>query len=87
MIKHGIRMLSHTPALEIRPGGVFVDDGGNILWLPADTVVLAVGYKSENGLMEKLKGVVSEVYTVGDCNSPRDGLEATREGMEVGLAV
>jgi 2,4-dienoyl-CoA reductase-like NADH-dependent reductase (Old Yellow Enzyme family)/thioredoxin reductase len=87
MIKHGIQIFSHTPALEIRPGGVFANDGGNILWLPADTVVLAVGYRSENGLVEELKGVVSEVYTVGDCNSPRDGLEANREGMEVGLAV
>jgi pyruvate/2-oxoglutarate dehydrogenase complex dihydrolipoamide dehydrogenase (E3) component len=87
MIKHGIQIFSHTPALEVRAGGVFADDGGNILWLPADTVVLAVGYRSENGLVEELKGVVSEVYAVGDCNSPRDGLEATREGMEVGLAV
>jgi 2,4-dienoyl-CoA reductase-like NADH-dependent reductase (Old Yellow Enzyme family)/thioredoxin reductase len=87
MIKHGIQILSHTPALEIRPDGVFANDGGNILWLPADTVVLAVGYRSENGLVEELKGIVSEIYSAGDCNSPRDGLEATREGMEVGLAV
>jgi hypothetical protein len=48
-------------------------------------VVLAVGYKSENGLVEKLKGIVPEIYSIGDCNSPRDGLDATSEGMEAGL--
>ena len=73
--------------MEIRPDGVFADDGGEILWLPADTVVLAVGYRSEKGLAEELKGVVTEIYTAGDCNAPRDGLDATREGMEVGLKV
>lgn len=87
MIKYGIQIFSHTPALEIRPDGVFANDGGNILWLPAETIVLAVGYKADNWLVKELKGIVSEIYTAGDCNSPRDGLEATREGMEVGLAV
>ncbi len=87
MIEYGVQIFPHTPALEIRPDGVFANDGGNILWLPADTVVLAVGYSPENGLVEELRGIVSEIYTAGDCNSPRDGLEATREGMEVGLAV
>ena len=87
MIKQGIQIFSHTPALEIRPDGVFADDEGNILWLPADTIVLAVGHKSEKELIEGLRKIVPEVYAAGDCNSPRDGLEATREGMEVGQRV
>jgi len=87
MIKQGIQIFSHTPALEIRPDGVFADDEGNILWLPADTIVLAVGHKSEKELTEGLRKIVPEVYAAGDCNSPRDGLEATREGMEVGQRV
>ncbi len=87
MVRRGIQVFPSTPAIEIRPDGVFANDDGRMLFLEADTVVLAVGYKSENGLVEKLKGTVPEVYSVGDCNTPRDGLDATREGMEVGLKV
>ena len=87
MIRNGIQVFPSTPAVEIRPDGVFANDDGHILWLEADTVVLATGYKSENELVEKLKGVVPEVYSVGDCNVPRDALDATREGMEMGLKV
>ena len=87
MIKNGIQVFPSTPAVEIRPDGVFANDCGNILWLEADTVVLSVGYKSENEMIQKLKGVAPEIYSVGDCNAPHDGLEATREGMEVGLKV
>jgi 2,4-dienoyl-CoA reductase-like NADH-dependent reductase (Old Yellow Enzyme family)/thioredoxin reductase len=87
MIKLGIQFFPNTPAYEIRLDGVFAKDGGNLLWLPADTVVLAVGYRPENRLAAELKGIVPEVYTVGDCNGPRDGLVATQEGMETGQEV
>lgn len=87
MIRGGIQIFPHTPVTEIRPGGVYANDGGNILWLPADTVVFAAGYQSDGSLLKQLGDVVPEVYGVGDCRSPRDGLEATREGMEAGLAV
>jgi 2-enoate reductase len=87
VVKYGIQIFTHTPAIEICQDGLFANDGGNLMWLPADTIVLAVGYQPENGLAKKIKGVVSEIYTAGDCNSPRDGLDATREGMEVGLTV
>jgi thioredoxin reductase len=87
MIQLGVQIFPNTPVIEIRPDGVFANDGGNLLWLPAESVVLAVGYQPDQELCEKLKEVVPEVYTAGDCNAPRDGLEATREGMEVGRKV
>jgi 2,4-dienoyl-CoA reductase-like NADH-dependent reductase (Old Yellow Enzyme family)/thioredoxin reductase len=87
MIQSGIQIFPHTPVTEIRPNGVFANDGGTLLWLPADTVVLAVGYQPEDKLMIELTGAISNVYAAGDCKTPRDGLEATREGMEVGQAV
>ena len=50
-------------------------------------MILSVGYNSENEMIQKLKGVAPEVYSIGDCHAPHDGLEATREGMEVRLKV
>jgi 2,4-dienoyl-CoA reductase-like NADH-dependent reductase (Old Yellow Enzyme family)/pyruvate/2-oxoglutarate dehydrogenase complex dihydrolipoamide dehydrogenase (E3) component len=87
MIQLGVQIFPNTPAVEIRPDGIFANDGGNLLWLPAETVVLAVGYQSDQELSVKLNEVVPEVYIAGDCKAPRDGLEATREGMEVGQKV
>ena len=87
MIKHDIQIFPGTPAVEIRPDGVFANDDGRLFWLGGETVVLAVGYRPENGIVQELKGIVPEVYNIGDCNGPRDGLDATREGMEIGLRV
>jgi pyruvate/2-oxoglutarate dehydrogenase complex dihydrolipoamide dehydrogenase (E3) component len=87
LIRQGVQILAGTLALEIRPDGVFANDGGDILWLPTDTVVLACGYRSETALFDKLRGLVPQIHKVGDCKKPRDGLAATREGFEVGFRV
>ncbi len=87
LIKHDVQIFGYTPAIEIRSDGVFANDGGNIMWLPADTVVLATGFCAQTSLVEELQGSVSEIHTVGDCSGPRDSLDAVREGMEAGMAL
>jgi 2-enoate reductase len=44
-----------------------------------DTVVMATGYRSNNGLFQELKGQVGELYAVGDCVLPRRVLDAINE--------
>ncbi len=53
--------------------------------MPADSVVIAAGSRSENGLIGQIQGMGSEIYTVGDAREPRNVLEAIREGFMVGL--
>ena len=50
-------------------------------FLIADTVVLAVGLKPNNGLWETLSGEVREIYAIGDCVKPRRVLNAIWEGF------
>ncbi len=57
------------------------------MFLRADNVVLAVGARSENRLVAELKGIVPEIYAVGDCVEPRDAMEAVREAAEVGRQI
>ncbi len=45
-----------------------------------NTVVMATGYRSENKLIKALKGQVKELYTIGDCKTPRRALDAIHEG-------
>ncbi|MEI6100625.1 MAG: FAD-dependent oxidoreductase [Eubacteriales bacterium] len=52
-----------------------------------DTIVLALGLKSEDGLLSELKGTIPFVVTVGDALSPRKALEATREGFAQGSRI
>ncbi len=87
MIDHGVRIYPDSPALEIRDNGVYVANNRELLFLKADTVVLAVGAKPENKLAEEIRGVVPEVYAIGDCVEPRDALWAIREGAEIGRQI
>ena len=56
-------------------------------FLLADTVVVATGYRPNQGLLKKLDGKIDELYKIGDCVNVRTALEAIHEGFEVGLKV
>ncbi len=83
LIEKGIRIYAHAPVQEISDEGVYLAQEGELIFLPADTVVLAVGAKAENRLVEELNGVVSELYSIGDCVQPRDAREAINDGAEL----
>jgi len=53
---------------------------GESVSYPADTVVLALGLKPVNGLVEALKDKVPEVYAIGDCVKARMAKDAIYEG-------
>ena len=53
-------------------------------FLPADTVVLAVGSEKEDELVTQLAGVAPEVYPIGDCAGKQSIFAAMRGGLEVG---
>ena len=89
LVEKGVYLYPFSPLEEIHEDGVYVMNGRDLLFLPADTVVLAVGFTSEKTLFEEVKKAFPElpVYCVGDCLDPRDAMEALREGAEVGRAV
>ena len=64
----GVETAIGTTAEEVTDQGVaVVDISGNRKVIDADTVVLAVGFRSNNKLQEKLEGKVPALYSVGDC--------------------
>jgi len=80
----GIEILTNTTAKEITDKGVVaVDINGNKQVIEADTVVIAVGFTSNNGLGEKLRGEIPEVYTIGDCVKLGKIWEAIHGGSRV----
>jgi len=83
----GITTLTHARAKEITPEGVTVERHEKEIFLKAETVVIATGAQSVNGLYEALKNRVPEIHLIGDAQSPRKALEAVAEGFEVGRAL
>ena len=83
LLELGIPTYLNTPVLEIADGSVVIEWGGEIVFLPADTVILAVGAQSDNLLSKELKGLVPEVYSIGDCVRPRDAAAATFDAARI----
>jgi 2,4-dienoyl-CoA reductase-like NADH-dependent reductase (Old Yellow Enzyme family)/thioredoxin reductase len=52
-----------------------------------DSVVIAIGSRSNDQLVQKLRGRAPEFYVIGDALKPRNGLFAMREGAEVGRKI
>ncbi|NQT47360.1 MAG: hypothetical protein HQ578_00135, partial [Chloroflexi bacterium] len=77
----------NATVLEIMDKAVFMRFQDDVYWLQADTVVLAVGMKSENELAQKLEGVVSEIHMVGDCVRPRDAAELAYQASVVAAKI
>ena len=75
-----IRVHTHTSLQEIVDGGVVVSDDRGKHTLNTETVILAFGSQSNDGVAKALNGKVEELFVVGDCVKPRRSLEAIHEG-------
>lgn len=83
-----VNILTETKCLEIRDNGITIADKyGKRSTLEADTVVLAVGLKSNEGFLEALKDKIPEVYAIGDCVEPRKVINAIWEGFRTARLV
>lgn len=80
----GVKILVGTKITEIIDRGIIIaDKSGMQSTLEADTVVLALGMKSSNGLFEALNNKLPEVYAIGDCVEPRKVKDAIWEGFRI----
>jgi 2,4-dienoyl-CoA reductase-like NADH-dependent reductase (Old Yellow Enzyme family)/thioredoxin reductase len=83
-----VTLLTSATCEEIKEGSVLVTAAeGKRETIPADTVVVAVGYKANDDLYKALEGKISEIYCIGNSSEPRRILEATTEGYRTGLAL
>lgn len=87
LIEDRVTIYALSPVVEIRENGVYVNCDRELTYVPADTVVLAVGARAENSLLVEIKPIVPEVYAIGDCAEPRYAKEAINEGAEVGRKI
>jgi pyruvate/2-oxoglutarate dehydrogenase complex dihydrolipoamide dehydrogenase (E3) component len=85
---YGVKVLTSTKLMEIGDKCVVAErDGNSIRIEDVDTVVVAVGVKTDASLLDKLEGLDCKVIKVGDANGVKNGYKGIREGFEAGLSV
>ncbi|MGA8752481.1 FAD-dependent oxidoreductase, partial [Candidatus Deferrimicrobium sp.] len=83
----GVAVWTMATVLEIREKDVLARYRGEESAIPADTVVIAAGARSNAVLYEKIKGTTRELHLIGDARGPKGLLEAIADGFEVGKAI
>ncbi len=87
LAKKGVTFTADIAVLEIQGAmvkGLNVYSNELIDFEGYDTLVLAAGNRSDDGLYFALKGKVKELYRIGDCVAPRKTDMAVLEGHRVG---
>ena len=78
----------HVYGFDIEHDRVVVERNNVELILSAfDSIVVSVGTQSVDTLSVALRREGFDVYTVGDCRTPRHAIDAIREGFEAGLTI
>jgi 2,4-dienoyl-CoA reductase-like NADH-dependent reductase (Old Yellow Enzyme family)/thioredoxin reductase len=95
LVKAGVRMFDFTVPDSITEKGVncWFDSGDAkerdnlFFFIPADTVILAVGVSNNSTLGEEITGIVRETYLIGDCAGKRTVFEAMHDGYDIGCKI
>ncbi len=88
LMEKNVRIETSTRLMAIEEEAIVVErKDGRTSWKGYQAVVLAVGARSRNELEPLLQGLVSEVHVIGDAAKARNGLEAIREGAEIGRSI
>lgn len=84
----GVQLITSTKLVSIEADGVIVttDENNHNAW-KFDSIILAVGSKPRNDLVNEIEGKIAEIHVIGDAIQPRGGLDAMHEGAKVGREI
>ncbi|MEW6425057.1 MAG: FAD-dependent oxidoreductase [Bacillota bacterium] len=86
--KHDVEFRLEVKLEEVTERGVVVIDRQ---WerheIPADTVVLSLGFRSRSEVVEAFRGLAPEVYVIGDCQKPRNLRAAIHDAFNVAVEI
>ena len=83
LLAKGVRIVTSAKVTEIKEDCVkYQIDGRDECLSGMDSIVLALGTKSNTDLQTELKGIGCPVFTIGDAQEPRNAVEAIRQAAE-----
>jgi pyruvate/2-oxoglutarate dehydrogenase complex dihydrolipoamide dehydrogenase (E3) component len=80
LTEKGVTVLTEATLIEINSQGVVVETKNGKQLIPAETIVIALGMKSDNRLANALRESGQEFIAIGDCVKPRRIIDAIWEG-------
>ncbi len=81
---HRVRIMTSTSIKAVTPGGVSVASPAGDGVLPADTVIVAVGYRPEKTLFAELVDDPRDIHLLGDARDVQNIMHAVWEAYELG---
>jgi 2,4-dienoyl-CoA reductase-like NADH-dependent reductase (Old Yellow Enzyme family)/NADPH-dependent 2,4-dienoyl-CoA reductase/sulfur reductase-like enzyme len=86
--EHGVEFKTEVKLEEITDtGALVIDKQRNRFEIPADTVVLSMGFTARCETVKALQGLAREVYVIGDCLSPRNLMAAIHDAFNVSVEI
>jgi len=85
--EHHVSIHTSTKILRLTKTTAVAEKEGQEITFPIETIVIAVGVRSNGTLPNALAGSDLEIYVIGDAVEPRKALEAIQEGFDVGNRV
>ena len=80
-----VEILCNTSIAGITDEGALIKQGNDIRLYPCDTVIMAIGTRSNQSLLDELRDCGIEIVVVGDAVKARQITQASREGFVAGL--
>jgi 2,4-dienoyl-CoA reductase-like NADH-dependent reductase (Old Yellow Enzyme family)/NADPH-dependent 2,4-dienoyl-CoA reductase/sulfur reductase-like enzyme len=88
MMRHGVVLRTEVKLEEISKTEVTViDKQWNRHMIPADTVVLSLGYRAKIETVTELQGLAKDVYVIGDCMKARNLRYAIQDAFNVAVEI
>lgn len=83
--KSNIKVMTGTTLTRVDKNKVLVtaSSGGSEEEIPCDTLVIAVGFKTDNSLRDMLGDKIKKVYVIGDNRNPAKVKDAVHDGYHV----
>jgi len=82
LAERGVKLMPGVTYKEATAEGLLVSNkNGEDQFLPADIIIIAAGSVQDAALVSVLRGIIPEVYIIGDASQPRQILQAIHEGF------
>jgi 2,4-dienoyl-CoA reductase-like NADH-dependent reductase (Old Yellow Enzyme family)/thioredoxin reductase len=70
-----------------KDSAIFEDNSGKETEVHGESFVMAIGYVPNHDFFHRIRGMVNEVYIIGDAYLPRKAKDAIREGFQIGINI
>ncbi len=88
LYKQQVKIITNATVSEITDSSVsYKDQDGNLVTIPATTVVSAFGYRNYNPLEETAKELCNDVHVIGSAVKAGNALTAIHDGYTIGLSI